>query len=127
MLFSGAVFPLARVGQPAFCASNNVSDSRSIHFIYEKNAASYGFSKSIEPENFEKVHYINGDISPVWYGELLSHFENSSILTAGLTRESESFVIKTLARDYAYEMVHEQAVDNTALVSWLLVPHEQRA
>lgn len=95
-----------------------------VHFIYEKNAVHYGLKVVPSFNDFEKIHYIEGDVTRVWYGELHFLWPKKNILTAGLTRESEFFILKTLARDYGYTVVHEAQHDNSQLISWLLAPIE---
>ena len=95
-----------------------------MHFIYEKNSVDYGLIETPVFNDFEKIHYIEGDITRVWYEELHFFWKNKTILTAGLTRESEFFVLKTLARDYGYQISHEMQLSDSQLVSWLLVPAE---
>ena len=93
-----------------------------IHFVYENKARSYGLKEHISFADFEKVHYISGDITGLWYQDLHKLWQEKSILTAGLTREAEFFLLKTLARDYDYQVKYERASINAQLVSWLLVP-----
>jgi len=72
--------------------------------------------------DFEKVHCISGDITELWYNDLHKLWQEKTILTAGLTRESEFFLLKTLARDYDYDVKYERPSHNFQLVSWLLGP-----
>lgn len=95
-----------------------------MHFIYEKNSVDYGFIETPAFNDVEKIHYIEGDITRVWYEELHFFWKNKTILTAGLTRESEFFVLKTLARDYGYRVKHETQQADIPLVLWLLAPVE---
>ena len=91
-----------------------------VHFIYEKKARSYGLKEQVSFADFEKVHCISGDITELWYNDLHKLWQEKTILTAGLTRESEFFLLKTLARDYDYDVKYERPSHNFQLVSWLL-------
>ena len=95
---------------------------KSLHFIYESDSPSYGFSSSLPGHQFSKLHVIKSDVSATWFHELHPLWSSKSIFTAGLTRESEFFILKTLARDYGYVVDYEHQVGDTCLVSWLLVP-----
>lgn len=112
--------PLAHL----FAASNGLmaQQDRPLHLLYETKAADYGWQHGLAGETFDVVHLIDGDVTAVWYEKLHPLWSKQAILTAGLTRESEFFVIKTLARDYDYIVVKEMMVEEPHLVSWLLAP-----
>ena len=92
-----------------------------VHFVYESNASRYGLVERPTLDEFEKIHLIEGDITWVWYNELYPLWQEGATSTAGLTRETEFFLLKTLARDHGYRVVHEKRIDHTALCYWLLM------
>jgi hypothetical protein len=110
------------VSSPAKILANYKQSSQAVHFIFENRAVDYGLKETLAFEEFDKVHYIDGDATRIWYDKLHFLWKSKSIVTAGLTRESEFFILKTLARDYAYKIANEKQLENTSLVSWLLVP-----
>jgi hypothetical protein len=112
-------FPVSSLAK--LSVNNNFKRSP-VHFVYETRAGEYGLKENLVFEEFDKMHYISGDATRVWYEELHFLWKTKSIVTAGLTRESEFFILKTLARDYGYRPEHENYSENSRLVSWLLVP-----
>lgn len=94
-----------------------------LHLVYESRAADYGWRDTLPGKVFDTIHYIDGDVTRTWFEELHPLWSEQAILTAGLTRESEFFVMKTLARDYDYVVVKEIVVEKPHLVSWLLAPN----
>ncbi len=112
-------FPVSTLAK---LSANKKLSSKDVHFVYENRALDYGLKETPVFEGFDKVHYIDGDATRVWYAELHFLWKSKSIVTAGLTRESEFFILKTLARDYGYSADNESHSENSSLVSWLLVP-----
>ncbi len=98
------------------------SIKKPVHLVFESRASDYGWQEELPADVFEAVYFINGDVTRVWYDELHPLWLQKTTLTAGLTRESEFFVMKTLAKDYDYMVVKEMPVGELQLVSWLLAP-----
>jgi hypothetical protein len=124
LLVASAFLPLSANLWSSVSERKSRSLQGPVHFIYEKKAIDYGLKVKPSFIDFEKIHYIEGDVTRVWYDELHFLWQKKSILTAGLTRESEFFILRTLARDYGYNVVHEEQLENSQLISWLLAPQK---
>ena len=122
LVVAASLLPLPGYARSAILASSNEISANPVHFIYEKSYAELGSGKPPAFDDFEKVHVIDGDVTKVWYNELHYHWQKKSILTAGLTRDSGFFILKTLARDYGYTVSHQVQAENTQFISWLLAP-----
>ncbi|HJP36164.1 MAG: hypothetical protein QF609_00510 [Gammaproteobacteria bacterium] len=91
-----------------------------LHFIYETRLLDPAGALPSWCAQASRSYAITGDVTPVWYHELHRHWERRSISTGGLTYEAEFFVLKTLARDYDYEVTVERYDGDR--VRWLLEP-----
>jgi len=66
------------------------------------------------------LHTFDGDVTSLWFNTLDRLWSNRAIATAGFTRHSEFFLLRTLARDHGYRIASStSAADH---VSWLLMP-----
>lgn len=104
-------------------AAEAVQDPMDTCFIYDEMALKYGLSlQSIA--HHRKTVAIAGDVTRVWYEDLHYLWKEKAVATAGLTRESEFFVLRTLARDYGYKAVYQQRQRASRLLLWRLMPAE---
>jgi len=122
LVVAASLLPPSGYARSAILTSGNKNPVKPVHFIYEKSYAAPASGTLPAFDDFEKVHVIDGDVTKVWYNELHYLWQKKSILTAGLTRDSGFFVLKTLARDYDYTVSHQVQAENTQFISWLLVP-----
>ena len=122
LLAAATLVPMPLVQALSAVNHQSTLDKKPLHFIYEARASAYGYRGKLAKDSFDKLHVINGDVTSTWYHELHPLWRESKVFTAGLTRESEFFVLKTLARDYGYRVEFESEPGNSHLVSWLLIP-----
>lgn len=122
LVVAASLLPLSGYARSMIVTSSNKNSVKPVHFIYENSYAELGSGKPPAFSDFEKVHVIDGDVTKVWYNELHYLWQKKSILTAGLTRDSGFFILKTMARDYGYAVSHQEQAENTHFISWLLVP-----
>ncbi len=122
MLVAAALAPAPLARALAASAEQPGLAGKPVHFIFESMSPGLGFHTAVAEDAFDSFHVIKGDVSTTWFNELHPLWSRKSILTAGLTRESEFFILKTLAREYGYVVDYEQQFEDTCLVSWSLVP-----
>lgn len=121
-LFTAASLVVGKPGASA-CANEGRPGEIERYFIYERSAGRYG----LLPPPFAKcsnVVVIAGDVTRVWYEELHYLWQQEGVATAGLTRESEFFVLRTLARDYGYRVTYQEPCIPSRLVLWELIPEK---
>ncbi|MCB1661892.1 MAG: hypothetical protein KDI20_04775 [Pseudomonadales bacterium] len=106
---------------PAALAGLKDSSPLEKYFIYERGAIK-GDIEQLLAENFHKIYAIKGDVTRVWYDDLYFRWKDGEIATLGLTRESEFFVLQTLARDYGYKTEYRELQPELNMLFWSLVP-----
>tara|TARA_B100001123_G_scaffold414833_1_gene514741 strand:- start:690 stop:1091 length:402 start_codon:yes stop_codon:yes gene_type:complete len=119
-IIASALLPFSLRSTPS--AVETERDYKPTHFVFEKSARDCELEGRLLSCDFDVVYYIDRDVTWVWYEELHFLWQSKSILTAGVTRESEFFVLTNLARDYGYAVKHETQIFDSTLVSWSLGP-----
>ena len=122
LLATATLAPASLVRALAATTEQSRLAEKPLHFIYESNSPALGFSGDLPKADFNRLHVIKGDISATWFHELHPLWREKGIFTAGLTRESEFFILKTLARDYGYTVTQEYPLGDTCLVYWSIMP-----
>ena len=78
-----------------------------------------------------KVHDFDGDVTPLWVGQLARQWRNGPCVMAGITGKDALFVLETLAWDHGMRVTHRETLDvagrqtdggNVPLVSWIIAP-----
>lgn len=123
LALASAVFPFV-TGSVALEQNDSHRDKGvNKYFIYEEG---FGDMQTVLPElaSYKKIYKIKGDVTWVWYHELHHLWKNKGIIIAGLTRESEFFVLNTLARDYGYRTVYQKSQRQRPFLSWVIASVE---
>lgn len=123
LALASAVLPLV-TGSVALTQSDLHRDKAvNKYFIYEESTGDMQ-TLLTELASYKKIYKIKGDVTWVWYRELHYLWEQKKVIIAGLTRESEFFVLSTLARDYGYRTVYQKSQRQRPFLSWLIAPAE---
>ena len=91
-----------------------------MHLVYDTRLVGMGTLPDVLLASAARVHPFAGDITPIWYEALHGLWQAHEITTIGITREAEFFVLSTLARDYGYDVSHQDEVSGS--MTWMLAP-----
>lgn len=68
----------------------------------------------------DRFHRISGDVTSLWTDQLDGLWKKQGIITVGVTRHAEYFVLRTLARDHGYTIIKEHSSDD--FIIWTIAP-----
>ncbi len=128
---AGAAYPLLSAAHPVIQGAPTFSSlSQSIkdaagrglrsHAVYDARLAFQSVALRQQLGTVDELHTYHGDVTSIWYQLLDPLWAQGKIVTGGITRHSEFFLLRTLAceRDHHVSYVDEYKEH----VIWLIEP-----
>ena len=90
------------------------------HLVYDSRVIDSRGIADVLFASVERAYSFTSDVTPIWYEDLHSLWQRHEIMTIGITREAEFFVLSTMARDYGYGVWGRD--DRPGYTVWMLAP-----
>lgn len=114
------------VSIPAMKAMAGVlpESSLPVHLVHDTAVQAGRAELELFAVKVDAYHPISGDVTGLWSERLDLLWRKHSIVTVGVTRHAEYFVLRTLARDHRYCMISERNFGDH--VAWMIAPQGYR-
>ena len=129
--FAGAMSPLVSMATPsadhasslsslAHAIKQTASKGLTSHAVYDSRLAFQSIEIDRQFGAVNQLHTYQGDVTSVWYQLLDPLWGEGKIVTAGITRHTEFFLLRTMAGEYGHIVSHLDEFDEYAC--WLIEP-----
>ncbi len=92
------------------------------HFVFDRRVgvpSKIDFYRKLSPS---RSHSFTGDITPIWVNVLEPLWHQGRVATAGLTRHTEFYLLRTLALEHGYSVSDKDEYPDH--VFWILSPEQ---
>lgn len=95
-----------------------------VHLVHDSAVTVGQAELEIITVKIDTYHLILADVTSLWSERLEPLWRDHRIITAGVTRHAEYFVLRTLAREHQYTIVNER--DFGGHIAWMMAPEGYR-